>query len=266
MKPKTFYPIIVISIILLSAPDLLACSCDGGLTFCEATTGTENDLIVAGEITYVDSTKLRLKIIDTFKGKEDRDTITIWSGTDFYCTDLFSMSTIELGEKGDSIIIILPQIDSTNIENDWDVIGDYRRPYYLCITPCLRLENDTVWGAIKDRWPMPQSTILSTTYENFKELWHDEQIDCSELVGTDFLESTDVDLCMGNNKLVLENYNALDLTINIFDHFGHKIQSISSTSDRHIVVNPTMGNSKLLIVQVLENNRLIMTRKLVIRN
>jgi hypothetical protein len=264
MKPTNLFFIVILVFKLLFADKLLACYCDGGLTFCEATTGIDNDLIVSGEITYVDSIKLRLRIIDIFKGEETKDTITIWAGTDFTCTGLFSMSTSELGQKGDSIIIILPKIDSNNIENAWDVVGDYRRPYYLCITPNLRLEKNIVFGEIKDSWPMPRSTVLRISYDHFKTLWKNGEIDCSALVGVPYIEMKEVDYCINNGHLMVENNENLDLLINIFDQTGRSLFSLKSNSDK-IALDPLIDNQLFIILQISHIDRLITNEKIIIK-
>jgi len=267
MKKNIFILVFILLINALSTSNLFACSCDGGLTFCQATIGIENDLIVSGEILYVDSIKLSLKIIDTFKGNALNDTITIWSGTDYLCPPTwFSLSTIDLGKKGDRIIIILPKIDSTNIENDWDIIGDYRRPYDLCITTYLQLRNDSVFGEISSKWPMPNSTTWSLSYNHFKEIWKNGEIDCDDLVRLDCIENTKVDICLDNNNLIIENNENLDLSINIFDQTGHRLNSIKSITDQKITINQAIKNTSFIIIQITERNRLIMNEKIIIKN
>lgn len=255
----------ILSTIFLSAHQSFACYCDGGWTFCQATSYVKNDLIVSGEITYVDSTKLRLKIIDTFKGHALTDTITIWAGTDIFCSPTwFSLTTMELGKKGDSIIVILPQIDSTNIENEWDVVGDYRRPYDLCITTYLWLRNDTVYGEIKDRWPMPHSTTRKVPYSEFKTLWTNEKIDCSHLVGVDSNQNHPIDICMNEYNLFVENLNNLNLNIEIFDHTGRRIQSLKSISDPQITIESDFVNKPFVVVQISTNNQIILSEKVMV--
>lgn len=262
MRLKNLFIIFIISLFFLLNHKLFACSCDGGLTFCEATTGIDNDLIVSGKITYVDSLKLRLLIIDRFKGNEIRDTITIWSGTDFDCNGLFSMSTILLGEVDDSIIIILPKIDSTNIENDWDVIGDYRRPYYLCITPNLNVKNNSVFGEIKDSWPMPNSSVLRISYNHFKNLWNDEKINCSGLVGVNDFVKREVDFCWNNGSLNIDNSENLFLDINIFDQTGKRLFSLRSSSNQ-IMTDQIIFRQSFIILQIKNQDKLLVNEKII---
>jgi hypothetical protein len=239
--------------------------CDGGWTFCEATTGIDNDLIVSGEITYVDSIKLRLRIIDIFKGVETKDTITIWAGTDYNCNGVFSMSTSILGQKGDNIIIILPKINSTNIENVWDVVGDYRRPFDLCISPKLNLENNSVIGDITDRWPMPGSTVSRISYNQFKTLWSNEKIYCDAIVGVPSFDKKEVEYCINNGRLMVENNEKLDLLINIFDQTGRSLFLIKSNSDQISSV-PIIEKHLFIILQIVHNDRLLTNEKIMIKN
>lgn len=251
--------------IFLSAHQSFACSCDGGWTFCNSTNFVKNDLIVSGEITYVDSTKLQLKIIDIFKGHAQTDTITIWAGTDILCSPTwFSMTTMDLGKKGDSIVIILPQIDSTNIENEWDVVGDYRRPNDVCITTWLRLRNGAVHGEIKSQWPMPNSTIYKASYSDFKALWANEKIDCSYLVGVDSNQNHPIDICMNERNLFVENLNNLNLNIEIFDHTGRRIHSLKSIADPQIAIESDFANKPFVIVQISTNNQIILNEKVMV--
>ena len=264
MKPGNLIFIITIVCSLLYAEKALGCSCNKVVTFCEATSGTENDLIVSGEITYVDSIKLRLKIIDIFKGEETSDTITIWAGTDFDCNGVFSMSTIDLGQIGDSVVIILPRIVSTNIENDWDVVGDYRRPYYFCISPNLRLENDSVRGEIKDNWPMPSTMISKISYDFFKSLWYNGTIDCGTLTGVPQIESKEVDYSIINGRITIDNHENLDLLINIYDQTGRRLFSLKSNSIK--IVTDQLSDNQTYMMQISHNGRQLTAAKIIIKN
>lgn len=173
-------------VLLYIQNNALACSCYPWYSFCHTVTHLSNDLILSGEITYIDTTKARLKIIDVFKGTETNDTITIWAGTGYDCNGWMSMAT-NFGEQGDTIVIILPKITSSNIENVWDVVGDYRRPDWFCLTPILKLQNDTVFiggaGIHSNSNPPPYWSTKQMKYIDFLALWTNENIDCSTLIG-----------------------------------------------------------------------------------
>lgn len=265
-KIANFAIILFCGLCTLLSPKLFACSCDGGLTFCEATTGTDNDLVVAGEIVYVDSLKLLLNVIDIFKGEENKDTITIWAGTDFNCNGLFSMTTYDLGEKGDSIVIILPKIKSGNLENDWDVIGDYRRPNYLCISASLRLKNDSVYGEIKDKWPIPNSTIWQLPYEYFKSSWIDGNINCSNLVKVNEVQNTTADICYEHGNLFIDNCENLNLRINVYSQTGKLLYSIQSSNSQVLIPDQKIDRQTFIVVQIYENDKLLKNEKIAIKN
>ena len=105
-----------------------------------------NGVIVIGYITEVDEDGINFEIIDLINGEETSTNIRIWDGTDFDCNGIHSMAASDLGAVGDSLILILPEIDT--IQNDWDVIGDYRRPDTYGPTPKLRIKNNKVIGYI----------------------------------------------------------------------------------------------------------------------
>jgi hypothetical protein len=240
----------------------LACSCGFGNCFCSSTVAIENDLIVSGEIVFVDSTKLELKIIDIFKGIEEKDTITIWAGTGYNCNGWISMATHLLGNKGDKIIIILPRIVSSNLENSWDVIGDYRRPDWLCDYPVLKLENDTVFGNIKDSGvARPWWSISKLSYTGFKNLWNNQTIDCIGLVGTDKHEIDNLDLCWDQDNLVIDNQGNRILNIDLYDPAGRKLRSLKSDSNQKIIIDLFMENHRFILVQISDNKKNMITKK-----
>src|SRR5688572_14853560 len=114
--------------------------------FC--TEATHYKLVIKGKIINSVSHGIRIQVLHVLKGIEPRDTITIWDGTDFDCNGLVSMAASGMGITGDTILTMLPQIDS--IANNWDVIGDYRRPYNFGPTTELKIINDTIVGFIAE--------------------------------------------------------------------------------------------------------------------
>lgn len=180
--------LLFVFVVLCNQNIVFACSCLPGYSFCHTATYLENDLIVTGEITYIDTTKARLSIIHIFKGTEPNDTITIWAGTGHDCNGWISMAT-DFGEEGDTIVIILPRITSANIENVWDVVGDYRRPERLCLTPVLAVNGEYITShhmggdGINSFPGPPYWHVYTMLYSDFLLLWDNETIDCSTLIG-----------------------------------------------------------------------------------
>ncbi len=120
--------------------------------------------MVSGRIVNVDEEGIDLEVIDVLKGEESREVIRIWDGTDFDCNGPFSMAASDLGGLNDTILVILPLI--TEVENTWDVLGDFRRPDYFEFTPELIVMNGVVHGFISGpywspTWLMPYLDLVS---------------------------------------------------------------------------------------------------------
>ncbi len=118
--------------------------------FCVTLDKRVDDLVVAGIISAVDDDGINLEVLEVLRGEEDRTNIRIWDGTDFDCNGLFSMAAADLGNISDTIVIILPLIDS--LENSWEVIGDYRRPDPYVTATSLFVQdgnvNGFIWGLL----------------------------------------------------------------------------------------------------------------------
>ena len=149
-------------------------------TFCRSIEIHTNYLIAYGAVVAKDQDGLDLTLIEVLRGSESQSQIRIWDGTDFECNGLWDMSTNTIGEIGDTVVISLPKI--TEIENPWDVIGDYRRPDPYHYTSELHVENGTVHGLIAgDAIAPPEFNVLSLAYVTLREsiLAFD---DCSDIV------------------------------------------------------------------------------------
>ena len=147
------------------------------LSFCETTSLRKNDYVMTGRIIDTIEHGIRFKVINVLKGIESRDTINIWDGTDFDCNGPFSMKAKGLGEINDTIIVILPKIDS--VKNLWDVTGDFRRPDYFGYTPDLKVSNDTVYGYINGRISAPAGLYtIRYYYPDFIDYWQLHNNDC----------------------------------------------------------------------------------------
>lgn len=138
--------IIILTINLIFFAKLSFCCLFAPYSFCTTSSNNEENLIVFGKIIDNDQNGITIEIIELLRGNENRNIIRIWDGTDFDCNGLHSMAAKELGEDGDSIIVILPKIDS--IENTWEVIGDYRVPDFYGFTTLLQVKNNIVKGLI----------------------------------------------------------------------------------------------------------------------
>lgn len=121
--------------------------------------------VVDATIIAIDEDGIDIEVIDVLFGNEDRDTLRIWDGEDFYCFGHFSMAAADIGEIGEQFILYLPKI--MEIQNTWDVIGDYSRHNPYESTPELKVVDDEVQGFIKG-YPSPYAEwVLSYPYEAF---------------------------------------------------------------------------------------------------
>lgn len=134
------------TIMLLVYQQIYACSFDTE-SFCSTLQAFPERNILLGQIVGEDSTGITVALLEVIRGEEERDTVRIWDGTDFECNGPWSMAAIDIGEIGDTVILMMPII--VDVENDWDVVGDYRRGNPYSYTPELRVEGELATGFIK---------------------------------------------------------------------------------------------------------------------
>jgi hypothetical protein len=85
--------------------------------------------IVYGKITKVEAQFSELETIRSLdNGNGAPDTIRIWDEKDFECNGIFPLGSEAMGSLGDTVLIIAPKI--TSQKNGWDVIGEYRMPFF----------------------------------------------------------------------------------------------------------------------------------------
>lgn len=124
--------------------------------------------IFTAEIIASDEDGITVTVLDVIRGEGIADTVRIWDGTDFECNGTFSLAAALIGEVGETYVLMVPEI--TTIENDWDVIGDYRWVDPYRFTPNLKLEDGLVSGFIRGLSNAPQSeSIFETDYDHFRE-------------------------------------------------------------------------------------------------
>ena len=155
--------------------------------FCRTYVNSPDNPAVIGKITAVDEFGIDLEVIEMFRGTESNSVIRIWSGTDFDCNGILSMAASDIGALNDTVIIILNEI--IEIENDWDVIGDYRRRDPYTSTTELYVEDGMVNGFISgDPSPSapPEYKLFELEYDLFKQKFIIDE-DCSVIVNTENL-------------------------------------------------------------------------------
>ena len=104
----------------------------------------------------------------------------------YSCVGNFEKDTRFLGNVGDSILIILPKIDSFDT---WGVLGDYYRPLGVCSSPYLPIKNGLIIGNLTetDLYTIPPINYRtdSITVQSFKQLYNanGRACDCDVFVG-----------------------------------------------------------------------------------
>lgn len=193
--------------------------------FCETSNARPSDAVISGRIINVDMDGIDLEVIDVLRGEEDREIIRIWDGTDWDCNGLFSMAAADLGSVDDSIIVVLPLIDT--IENTWDVLGDYRRPDYYEHQTELRITNGVVHGAITG---FSSSIIDEMLYPELVALWAGGSGICSELSIAHADEEPVFAAYVANNWLEVSTRNHIaGSTIRIYAMNGQEMVAVRAS-------------------------------------
>ena len=202
---------------------LLACSYTP-ISFCSTSESFSENLIVFGKIVSIDNDGIDFEIIDILKGQENKTIIRIWNGVDFDCNGNWSMAADELGELNETLVIILPKI--VEKKNDWEVIGDYRRPDFFGFTPNLKVENGIVSGLISGHVNYPYAEEQAN-YENFKNSWETSQNCSSVVLGAESykLEKIFKIHTNSNNKFKISSNKNTEFKVSIFNINGLKIES-----------------------------------------
>tara|TARA_B100000508_G_C11465660_1_gene282087 strand:- start:398 stop:1045 length:648 start_codon:yes stop_codon:yes gene_type:complete len=205
----------------------------------------------------VDTNGIDLLVIDVLRGTESRDTIRIWDGTDFDCNGIFSMAAADLGKVNDSIVLVLPQIDS--MQNSWDVLGDYRRPDYYTYIPSLKWSNGILNGlAIGMTGDMPSNQLLKVKYSDFKDQWKKNN-GCLGLTSMKEGLSTQEFVRYQNPisstlNLTFNSVSENAINIQIFNSHGALIIS-QSIIETEVDIDFTVYNSGIYVVRLYQNNR-----------
>jgi hypothetical protein len=75
---------------------MLACSCSDINSFCQTSSYRPDDLVIQTVIIDDIDHGIVIKNIDVIRGSDERDTITVWDGTDGYCNGIISMMLLRL--------------------------------------------------------------------------------------------------------------------------------------------------------------------------
>ncbi len=249
---------IEIVIILLITVKGFACSLEQE-SFCAALEINGSDIVVSGTIISVDDDGIDLEIIEVLRGEESRNVIRIWDGTDFlWCMDeIFSMASSTIGEVNDTVIILLPKI--AEIQNSWDVIGDYRRPSFFHYEKELKVVNGFANGFILGPHIAPIEYHLRTI----------EYVKLADLITTN---GNCGDLTLSSHELNIEdnvkytnpvtseiNIELGELqtvtNINVYSYFGRNVRSISIDNQESINIPFDNEPPGLYILEIITSKR-----------
>ncbi len=135
-------------------------------SFCKTYQSTSDSPTFVGKIVSIDDFGIDLEIIEILRGEEINQTIRIWDGTDFDCNGNWSLAAAGIGQLNDTVILILDKI--VELENEWDVIGDYRRRDPYSATTELSMSGEVVSGFLSGlTFAPPEFRILSLNYLDF---------------------------------------------------------------------------------------------------
>lgn len=189
-------------------------------SFCHVKSIRSNHFVICGVISGTVQNGIQMSVIDVLYGTESRTTITIWDGTDFICTGVWSMKASDMGKMGDTLIALLPMI--TTIENSWDVAGDYRRPYSLFETAWLNVKNDLVTGYIVFSGSGPMTKY---PYQGFKTYWTSQGGQCLTLSVND-LDAEKIKVIVVDNEVTVQSISGNRLSVKLYSTDGRLLVNL----------------------------------------
>lgn len=240
-------------------------------SFCVDTGHLSYHSVISGEIISIDEDGIDVAVMDVLKGDETNAVIRIWDGTDFDCNGMWPMAASDLGQVGDVKILVLPKI--VEIENTWDVIGDYRRPNWYEYTTDLNVVDGIVMGWIKGYSYWDQNDEIQYTADYIGELAYDafvssfsETIDCSTMVDVEKITEnlqigiqnpfqSELKITIGN-----ENFNG---TIAVFDVNGIAVKQLAVQSQNQVAIDFSFVPSGIYFVRFEDTEYQSMVRKVI---
>ena len=226
-------------------------------SFCSTIIANIEKIIVYGTIISKDEDGLDLEVIELLDGEESKSQIRIWDGKDFDCNGPFDMSTNLIGDIYDTIIISLPRI--TQVENPWDVIGDYTRPTPYGKTPKLFVEGGIAKGFISGTPYSADFNNQTVEYEKLREtiLNHGN---CTDLLIISSTNRSDI-----KNNITVQNPISSTLSINqslsneiievnIYSLAGQKLITQRTEDQLQIVISVENLQSGLYILQMIKSD------------
>ncbi len=214
---------------------MLGCSCSYINSFCQTSSYRPDDLVIQAVIIDDIDYGIVIKNIDVIRGSDERDTITVWDGTDGYCNGIISMDASQIGNAGDTILIILSKIDS--LENVWDILGDYRMPEWFCYEYKLTYSNGTLNGIINGYYPYYYLGYYN--YDEFVNSWVINSETCEGIPTVEIKELT------SQNIQIFPNPSKDFFTISGLDEVFNEY-TVSDAAGR-VIITGVISNSKIVI-------------------
>jgi hypothetical protein len=226
-------------------------------SFCQTWFEQDDRVVLSGVIVGVDSTGIDIEVLQVIRGEESRAIIRVWDGTDFDCNGPWSMAASDIGFVNDTIIIILPMI--TEIENAWDVIGDYRRPHPYVSSPELHINNGMAVGFISGIPGAPPEYFIWEIDFNVLINALTEDGDCSSII-LSTKDAPDAFAITTNNPV--EDVLYVDLNesahtgyVKLYDLTGSIIASHTIYMDDMIAIEASHVPAGIYFLEVYTNGR-----------
>lgn len=173
-------------------------------SFCYTANTNSSSNILQAKVIDTISHGIRLQVIQVVRGTENRDTVTVWDGTDFDCNGPFPMNASQMGMPGDTILAVMTAVD-TAIE-PWQLVGDYVRTFNFGYVPELLIKNDTLHGFIAGYATAPnQYQLWQMAFTDWLNYWTIHNNNCDMLMD---IENTNEDALVvypnpANNRLYI---------------------------------------------------------------
>lgn len=226
-------------------------------SFCLVKTMRGGDFVICGVISAKSGHSVEMNVIDVLYGVETRSVITIWDGTDFDCTGIVSMKAADMGAVGDTIIAVLPMINSV-AQNTWDVAGDYRRPYSLFQTAWLEVVNDSVRGYIAGA---PNAPIMKYTYSGFKSYWASHSNDCITLNVKETIADK-VKLTIFDRRVTINCLSEDYFSVGLYSIDGRLLEQLPP--DRQQTIDCSHLPTGVYLLKISNGPSAILTRKIIL--
>ena len=166
-----------------------ACSCRQESSFCDANFRNTTGHVFIGAIILHDSLYTQFEIMNRLRGVELKNTIVIWDNRDTLSMICNSPHSSDLGAVGDSLLIILSQIDTIYAQTSYASIGDYFRPPNFCENPFIPISNNLIIGNITETYvyntPPDPYIVDSISINDFVTRYNanGRALDCDLFVG-----------------------------------------------------------------------------------